>query len=944
MRSYNYTPPPPYPPFFSEPPPASNHGPLLQYQQHTYLFLVVFFFAFCLSNNGVYAFGAGNIPSFAYMEGRAFRHGDIEDALQELIKKGGGGFALASMLSKGSKFGGLDIKRVYFGNWLRDYSQAVDIASLKKLPLQTIINLCMALGFLAHGYATHEFEVTPERLGVYLPVRTFFPPLPPLPCSSTGHNAIGLRHSTLAILVICSPPTPLQPITPVLPCSPSVLLRLFLPMTEHIDNPKGYGEGEDARKYNPNLRPPVDPQELEIDPRTGMKNYIANESGRWDTSKALVRRTLEQCIHRGRQHRANGQKADEYEAYRLLGQLLHTLEDYPAHSNFCELALISMGYTQVFPHVGDQVRVQAPNGKWVAPIVTGSFGSSDFIHSLLGEATDHLASVTDLNRELDKARSKSLSQTSSRGMGGGAPLNPADALRDLFFTIPGGGGSEMSRDLDAIERIRRGLVGLAEEGWVGKEVLTFRDSVVKKIEKTIEKIPGLGPLIEKIMDSISVFVFTTLEPFLKPILKAATSGLSAASGEVIDNHDQYEAFNDPRCSDPTHSFLSKDHFNLILNEPAGHVARIIITYTVKQVVKAWDDTSVNVHQLTEDVLQCLFHPDFHNSNSQIQREMLQYMREWINKVPNQHSVIQRLSKESVRNHQNTRLGGEGGAAASQGSYAESQAHNVQHAIGGYVQGIPGVAQVSSLIGGVTGGGAGPGRRDMPGMPGGAPGFPGAGGMPSSHAVPSPPPPMTGQAASYYGGGSGGYAPPPGGLSGYAPPSGPPPSSYGGGSGPSYPQHEPVRQGSGYAPAYDYAPPGVASFPGAGPSFPTEGHGQGLGHVDTPPAFPPSFPGAETHNLHGHHGHHAHHQGTLPSGGGYAPPSGPPPGGFPAPGGGYGMPDEGAPPFGFPGADPYQQQQQQQQYPHGQGPPPQFPGAQPNNSGGSWFGGGQPGAW
>lgn len=39
-----------------------------------------------------------------------------EDALAELIKRGsGGGFALASMLSKGSKFNGLDIKRVYFG-------------------------------------------------------------------------------------------------------------------------------------------------------------------------------------------------------------------------------------------------------------------------------------------------------------------------------------------------------------------------------------------------------------------------------------------------------------------------------------------------------------------------------------------------------------------------------------------------------------------------------------------------------------------------------------------------------------------------------------------------------------------------------------------------------------------------------------------------------------
>ena len=60
--------------------------------------------------------------------------------------------------------------------------------------VQTILNLCMVLGFLvrrsqhdvyhfyqlpsspfffpsqAHGYATNEFEVTVERLGVYLPV------------------------------------------------------------------------------------------------------------------------------------------------------------------------------------------------------------------------------------------------------------------------------------------------------------------------------------------------------------------------------------------------------------------------------------------------------------------------------------------------------------------------------------------------------------------------------------------------------------------------------------------------------------------------------------------------------------------------------------------------------------------------------------------------------
>ncbi|KAI0066935.1 Het-C-domain-containing protein [Artomyces pyxidatus] len=803
--------------------------------------LLLVFLVVCLPGNEVLAFGAGNIPSFAYMEGRAFRHGDIEDTLSEVAKKSGG-FALGALIGKGgSKFGGLDIKRVYFGvsyhrangaspncqpvrrmlrrrafssqvqgaamadystggaravpplrnvNWLRDYSQAVDIAGLKKLQLQTIINLCMALGFLAFGYATHEFEVTEERLGVYLP-------------------------------------------------------------TEHIDNPKGYGEGEDARTYDKRLRGPVDPRELEVDPRTGMKNYIANESGNWDTSKALVRRTLERCIHLGRQHRSQGRKQDEYEAYRLLGQALHTLEDFSAHSNFCELALVSMGHTNVFVHVGDGVRIQAPNGKWVAPLVTGTFGSSDFIYSLLGEATDHIseASVSDLNKALDSARSRS----TTRG------INPTDTLRDLLLKVPGGSGSEMSRDLEGIERIRDGPSqgGKSPDQMTPQElhavlwqVLSFRDSVVKKIEKTIEKIPGLGPLIEKLMDSISVFVFTTLEPFLKPILSTASSQLSTASGEVINKHDQYEVFNDPHASDPTHSFLSKDHFNLILNEPAGNCAKIVVKHTVNLVTKAWDDTSVNLHHTIEEILQCIFHPDFHHSSSTIQRELLAYMQTWVQSHGHKsHEMLNRLSKQAVRNHENVRQGGEGGPSAAAGTFAANAGLQTQANLQGYIHQIPGVAQAQGLYN-QFGGGGGP-RRDVPGGPG-MQGMPGM-GTPST----GPPPivsaasrPGGGQAADYYGDGA---APPP-------PAPHIPPSSYAGGS-PS------VGQSS-----YVGGSPSVAhsSYPG------------------TPP--PPSHSPHPAHHAHHAHGHE-HRHATFPD------PSGPPQSSYAA--GARGFPDAGGPPS-FPG--------------------------------------------
>ena len=60
-----------------------------------------------------------------------------------------------------------------------------------------------------------------------------------------------------------------------------------------------------------------------------MKAYIAMDGHGWDTSRACVRRTLERCIHHGRRHRSNGRTEDEYEAYRLLGQAMHTLVRSP---------------------------------------------------------------------------------------------------------------------------------------------------------------------------------------------------------------------------------------------------------------------------------------------------------------------------------------------------------------------------------------------------------------------------------------------------------------------------------------------------------------------------------------------------------------------------------------------------------------------------------------
>ncbi|KAM0787789.1 hypothetical protein ACM66B_003843 [Microbotryomycetes sp. NB124-2] len=727
---------------------------------------------------GVKAFGAGNIPSHSFLEGKAFRHGDIEDILERLAK--GGGF-----LGMSAKFSGLDIKRVYFGNWLRDYSQAMDIAGLSKLPKQTILNLVMALGFLAHGYATGEFEVTDERLGVYEPV-------------------------------------------------------------QHIDNPKGYAAdqpGGDARRIDPRLRPPVDPRELEIDPRTGMKNYIANENGTWDTSSRLVRERIHQCIDAGRRGK-NGSDTDMYEAYRLLGTLLHTLEDFSAHSNWTELSLLRLGYKDVFCHVGDACRIQSPAGP-CPPLVTGTFGGADFIHSLLGEATDHIseASVSDLSKAMDKARSTD----------GGA----SDTLRDLLFQLPGDSGSNLSREMSDVEGIRsRAATGdpsmmspqeLHANLW---KVLTFRDNVVKGIEIGISKVPGLSKLVDKLTESINRFVFVTLEPLLKPIMGQATQSLQQGSAAVVHNEDQFEVFNDPHASDPTHSFLSKDHFSLILNEPAGRIAQIVVEHTVKLIVKAWEDASKDPNAVAREVLECLHHPYFYNDNSSIQREMGAYLKSWIDgqNAEDKRYILQALTKDSVKNHRNLRKGHKQdqvghGAGGHYNSFLSPE--KVQAAASQYIPGASGAFQTAHQVSNAFNQAQHYISREEPG------GF----DTRSGYEQPPGPPPQSSYQPSYnaptqshYDSGSGGF--PGGSYQHHQPPThggyDQGPGGFGGQHGGGYQQGPP---GGGFGSGYDQQPGGFQGGPPPGgnygyqqPPGPPPGHYQGQGYGQQPPGPPPGWQG------------------------------------------------------------------------------------------------------
>lgn len=547
------------------------------------------------------------------------------------------------------------IKRVYFGNWLRDYSQALDVGTLRGVQADTIRILVWVLSFLSFGYATGEFEVTEERLGVYRP-------------------------------------------------------------EEHIDNPRDYADNADARRYDPRLRPPVTPAELAIDPQTGMKNYIANESGFWATSSGYIKYSFARSIHFGRLYTSGagdtrGREADLSEALRCLGQGLHCVEDFSAHSNYVELALRELGYSQVFPHTGTATELDV-RGKRVFPLITGTFGAVDFLHSVLGEATDHFTQ-SEIN-VMDKALIDAQKLTKNPSSGGKADAGSgSNGVATLLSQIPGVGSvlsaeATALRDVsDAHERANASRGGpyesdhheahrsrarpmptadfAAPPGSVGGPpapgipgmsasfdpvktaaqiypILEFRDKVVKAISATIEKIPGLQALCERISETITVFVLSLLAPFIRPIINAVAKQLQEGSSAVVDSagRHQFEPWTDPYCTDPTHSLLSKDHFTNILNEVAGQVAAVVVKYVGPRIIYAWSHPGVPVQQVTDDIVRVLHHPAVRDPRLELHRDMFERVRKWAESQPGRGSSLNSaLGSESVKRGGNLRESGHG---------------------------------------------------------------------------------------------------------------------------------------------------------------------------------------------------------------------------------------------------------------------------------------------
>ncbi|KAM0343780.1 hypothetical protein ACHAPU_008208 [Fusarium lateritium] len=542
--------------------------------------------------DGASAFGAGEVAGNSDFNGYVWRHGDIAEALRYLP---------VSFVTH-YRFSALERRQVYFGNWLRDFSQIIDTTGLETVPEPVLRAIVSILGFLEFGFATDEFDVTRERLGCYTHV-------------------------------------------------------------EHIDNPKGYPDN--AKDVDERLRGPLDPRELEFDPRTGMKNYIANQGNGWDTSADYVTQQLRECIRLGRERTPKAKK----EAFIHLGAALHTLEDFSAHSNFVELCLQELGEKDVFAFVGEACRVQSPGwrGRMVPPIVTGTFGMLDIFHSILGEADDMAilqckGSLESLEDEMNlgemafqhlfdlvKAAITAISKLASDSTIKDPIMQQLETIGVLFQKA-----EEDKKTTTAESSLD------ANQLWNTIEPIFYlHDRIKKWIQERTEQ-HDAQPLSEESSSQLGKYtdqlVFKYLSLMIESSIMQLRNALKAAKERVdaeAAKSTSAEVYLDGDGSDPSHSDISKDHFSNVLNQPAGLVSTVTTNWTTQQVVKCWDDRFRDEEEAIRQILTIMHHPTFPRHKTSVQKYMFTAVQEWWehNSDAEKDTIRGMLTKESVRNRQ-----------------------------------------------------------------------------------------------------------------------------------------------------------------------------------------------------------------------------------------------------------------------------------------------------
>ena len=127
------------------------------------------------------------------------------------------------------------------------------------------------------------------------------------------------------------------------------------------------------------------------------------------------------------------------------------------------------------------------SAKLIWPLVTGTFGGLDFIHSLLGEGTDHISQtlLTDLNTAVSDAEHRKAQALFER-------------LKTLIKMVPSG-----LSDLDSIQKSAQALASQGTTFHLQGQQGPGPTVTAEGIAKNIYPILALGDKIMKTVDTSS---------------------------------------------------------------------------------------------------------------------------------------------------------------------------------------------------------------------------------------------------------------------------------------------------------------------------------------------------------------------------------------------------------------------------------------------------------
>lgn len=384
-----------------------------------------------------------------------------------------------------------EIPFIYFGNWLRDYSQLITPITKQYASSATMTQAVHFLSHIEHGQHS-AFDVTESILGEY-------------------------RYE------------------------------------EHIDHPHG--------------NPGATPASYAIESDTWLPKYIrtSGPSAGAPTALGYMSDQLRSAVRQGATRTG----------FRHLGQALHVLEDYFAHSNFCELALLRLrGPEGAFLYPNVPAWTSQRIGPGVPPIVTGVFGALDTAASILAAIGEHLAAIEECNFVEDEPPAAlQLSALAVRhvlmGVGESGLLGDENELRALW-------------DDHADEFVR--AVHVADQ--LG---LTTGDAVSTTLLRSARYVRCMltRPLVQFTRLWIGAVINSYATEMLEHELNFdgnAGSAIRDASNEI--GHGQQALAGETQW--PTHTQLAKDHDDHPIHDLAARLAIHAVRGVGRAIRDAWE--------------------------------------------------------------------------------------------------------------------------------------------------------------------------------------------------------------------------------------------------------------------------------------------------------------------------------------------------------------------